>query len=361
MFKIFINDLEPSQLSAVQRVKEWASWADQEARNRANDSPEVEPSVYWALTSHIHSYMNDLPAKLFNGLRLHTYHLDGDTFRGAVNAYSGGGAIDGAQDLYIPYGASLRSQIPERYWIGAPHACGEYGHMDEGRLINVKVLTWQKIFGDLWHSGVFPRLEKVDRPVILEIGAGYGGVSHHMNSVFPNSLYFVVDLPTTLLFSAAYLTMLHGPDKVILMDESSPSDPAAYANASIVMVPNFLLSKLESFRFDCAINMDSFQEMTESQVTTYLEFLAPRTDLLYSKNLDEFENTTDKVAVSTVLRRYFDITPIAPWPTGPLGLKSPYKTLRRFAGNIRRKLATYTSAPRKGGDYLAAPKTAAPG
>ena len=120
MFKIFINDLESYQLSAIQRVKEWASWADQEARNQAQGSPEVEPSVYWALTSHIHSYMNDLPAQLFNGLRLHTYHLDGDTFRGAVNGYSGGGAIDSAPDLYILYAARLRSQILERYWIGAP-------------------------------------------------------------------------------------------------------------------------------------------------------------------------------------------------------------------------------------------------
>ena len=256
--------------------------------------------------------------------------------------------------MYIPYAARLRSQIPERYWIGAPHACGEYGHIDDGLLINVKVLTWQSIFGDIWHNGVFPRLEEVDRPVILEIGAGYGGVSHHMNSVFPNSLYFVVDLPTTLLFSVAYLTMLHGPDKVVLMDDSSPSDPAAYKDASFVMVPNFLLSNLEPFLFDLAINMDSFQEMTESQVTTYLEFLAPRTDLLYSKNIDEFENTTDKVAVSTVLQRYFDITPIAPWPTGPL---SPYKNARKFAGNIRRKLTAVTSGPQKGGAYLAVPKT----
>ena len=105
MFKIFINDLESSQLSAIQRVKEWASWADQEARNRAQGSPEVEPSVYWALTSHIHSYMNDLPAQLFDGLRLHTHHLDGDTLRRAVNGYSGEGAIDSAPDLYILYAA----------------------------------------------------------------------------------------------------------------------------------------------------------------------------------------------------------------------------------------------------------------
>jgi putative sugar O-methyltransferase len=347
MFKIFIEDLDPSQWSAIEKVKEWAAWADQEAIRLAPESPEVDPSDYWALYSNIFSYMKDMPVKSFSGLRLHTYHLDSYTYVAPINSQP---------DRYILHASRLQATLPERYWIGAPHACGEYGHLQGERLLNEKVLSYQETISGLWHNGVFARLENIDRPVFLEIGGGYGGIAHHIQNLFPGALYVIVDLPATLLFSAAYLTMLHGQDKVVLMDTESPQDPAAYSDASFVMVPNFLLSHLDGFRFDFSLNMDSFQEMTERQVTTYLEFLAKRTDLLYSHNADEFEQSSDKVAVSALLRRYFDISLLAPRPETPLGLKHPYRAARRMAAKWRRRLKAAKVPRSKGGAYLAVPK-----
>lgn len=367
MFKIFIEDLDPAKLSAVQRVKDWAAAAAEEAERRAPNFPEVTPSAYWEMSGHLASYMKGLPVELFNGLRLHTHHLDGDTYAGPIGGYTGGGPISSPPGQYTNSAARLRSGLPERYWIGAPHACGEYGQLQDGRLVNDKILKWQSVFRELWHNGAFAGIENSERPVIMEIGAGYGGVAHHLKTMFPNSLYVIVDLPETLLFSASYLTMIHGQDKVALMDVDSPLEPGAYADASFVMVPNFLLSNLDSFRFNFTINMDSFQEMTERQVRTYLEFLTTHTDLLYSKNIDEFDHSKDKARVSTLLRQYFDITPMSGSPAPIVDTDSPRKVARKLAGKLRQKLvaamymfdAKPASTGRKGGSYLAVPKSGA--
>jgi len=365
MFKIFIDDLDTAQVASIDRIKEWISWAEQEADHRAPESPEVDPSDYWAMYVHIFGYVKNLPAPLFNSLRLHTHHLDGDTYAGPIGSYTGGGPISSPDGQYTNAAARLRSGLPERYWISAPHACGEYGQMQDGRLVNDKVLKWQSIFRELWHNGALQGLEDLDRPVILEIGAGYGGIAHHFNTMFPDSLYVIVDLPETLLFSAAYLTMIHGQGKVVLMDNNSPLDPKAYADASFIMVPNFMLPSLDAFRFNFTLNMDSFQEMTEKQVSTYLEFLSGRTDLLYSKNIDEFNHSNDKAAVSSLLAQYFDIAPMAAPPAPSVDSGSPRKIIRKFAGKVRQKLvaamymtdAKPSGLGRKGGSYLATPKS----
>lgn len=367
MFKIFINDLDAAQVSAIEHVKDWISWAEQEAKHQAPKYSEVDPSDYWSMYVHIFSYVKNLPAPLFSSLRLHTHHLDGDTYAGPIGSYTGGGPISSPTGQYTNAADRLRSGLPEQYWISAPHACGEYGQLENGRLVNDKVLKWQSILRELWYNGAFVGLEVSDRPVILEIGAGYGGIAHHFKTMFPNALYVIVDLPETLLFSASYLSMIHGQDSVVLMDNDSPLDPKSYSDASFIMVPNFMLPSLDNFRFHFALNMDSFQEMTEAQVNIYLKFLSNRTDLLFSKNIDEFGHSNDKVNVTSLLNRYFDLTPMASSLAPLVNKNSPRKIIRRFAGKFRNKLvaAMYLldskpSGPVKpGGSYLATPKSKA--
>ena len=270
-------------------------------------------------------------------------------------------------DPYQRYYDALRRGLPERYWIAAPHLCGEYGHLIDGNLVNEKILKWLENIRVLWHNGVLPRLETVHQPTIMEIGAGYGGMAHHLMTMFPGARYVIVDIPETLLFSASYLTMIHGKDRVQLLDSDIPvasiSPEGSPEGGTFLMVPNVLLSSLSSLHFGLAINMNSFQEMIESQVTQYLEFLAPRSDVLYSRNIDEFEFSSDKVAVTPLLRRFFDLTVPDPWPAEWPEQKAPTKILRAVAGKVWRGIvdALYwpdrKAAARQGvGAYLAVPK-----
>ncbi len=359
MFRMYAKELDAAETEAISRIKEWAIRCIGERDGLAASSPAVAPSTFWQDSSQISGYVRRMPSELFNTLRLHTYHFDGDTYAKSIASDP-----QGYQSNYD----AMRKGLPERYWVAAPHACGEYGHLIDGRLVNDLVLKWQGIIRHLWHNGELPRLEKIQRPVILEIGAGYGGMAHHFMTMFPKALYIIVDLPESLLFSASYLTMIHGQQRVHLLDQSTEVASDSLGGCSFLMVPNFRSSCLSSWRFDLAINMESFHEMTKMQVAEYLEFLAPRTAILYSKNFDELYSSIDKVAVTPLLRQFFDLRPLTPWPTQRPGENGATRILRSVAGKMRRGIVSALYWPdrnwpdrkapgrSKESSYLAVPK-----
>jgi len=354
MFNIYTNELEPAEKEAISRIQEWVERGIGERDDLAASSPGVAPSTYWQYSARPSSYTRRMPPEEFSNIRLHTYFIDSSCCIPEVGF---------PPDHYQPSYDALRSGLPERYWIGAPQLCAESGHLIDGRLVNYKVVEWQRTVRNLWHNGELPRLEKIQRPVILEIGAGYGGIANHFMNIYPEAVYIIVDIPETLLFSASYLTLIHGQDRVHLLDQETPVASDSLNGGSFLMVPDFRLPSIFSLNFDLAINMFSFGEMTESQVTDYLEFLAPRTDVLYSKNPESFAFTTDPFAVTPLLRQYFDLRVVTPWPTKPPGNNSSKRILRALAGKVRRGIVAALYWPDRkegrgliGDGYLAVPK-----
>lgn len=324
MFRIYPKEVAPAECEAISRIQEWTNRCIEERDGLVASSPSLAPSTMWEYSSLVSSHMRRMPPEDFGTLRLHTYHID--------NTRSVGNELGFPQELYQQPYEDLRADLPERYWIGAPQACGEWGHLIDGRLVSNKILTWQRTFRNLWHSGELTRLEKSQSPIILEIGGGYGGIAHHLMTMFPKARYIIVDIPETMVFSASYLTLIHGPDRVQLLERETKITTDSWDAGSFLMVPNYLLSSLSSLHFDMAVNMWSFGEMTENQVTEYLEFLAPRTDVLYSKNQNSNVNqyrTTDShgyFALTPLLRKFFDLKVLTHWPvgvSGKMGGKSP--------------------------------------
>ena len=73
---------------------------------------------------------------------------------------------------------------------------------------------------------------------VLEIGAGYGGLAHHLLGILGNVTYFIVDLPETLLFSASYLSSLN-PGKSIYIYDSN--DFSEFINSNRIQSYDFIL------------------------------------------------------------------------------------------------------------------------
>ena len=93
---------------------------------------------------------------------------------------------------------------------------------ENGRFVNIDVLRYQRVVNPLYRRGILSDLsspEPQQRNSILEIGGGYGGIAHHLSNILGNVVYVIVDLPETLLFSAAYLS-LHNPDKRVYVYNS---------------------------------------------------------------------------------------------------------------------------------------------
>jgi len=263
----------------------------------------VNPTRYWVFFSQAFQYVRRLPAEEFRNLRLHTYHIDGGNYQQLFFSLP-----DGFR-LAIDY---LQQGLPDRFRLAAPQIAGEYGHSIDGRLINDTTLRWQKLFRSLWLAGELDRLSRQKRPVFLEIGGGYGSLAHAILSAFPRALYLIVDLPETLLFSASYLSLVHGPNRIHLLEPGTMISSRAGDGVSVILIPNFELRSLKSMRFDLSINIQSFQEMSAPQIQTYLEFLSDRSVVLLSCNHDRNHFSDERIDVTRSIRKRFRVKRLPP-------------------------------------------------
>ncbi len=103
---------------------------------------------------------------------------------------------------------------------------------------------------------------------IMEIGAGYGRTCHALLSNHRIASYSIVDLGKALQLSRCYL--------------SAVLQPELFEKIRFVAAEEFKF--LHQSRFSLAINIDSFSEMPEETVHTYLSFIRERCSSLYVKN-----------------------------------------------------------------------------
>lgn len=117
--------------------------------------------------------------------------------------------------------------------------------------------------------GVFRFLAGIEKPVVLEIGAGYGMLAAALLRVFPAASYTIVDLPTSLMLSGCYLR----------------SRMASRSMVSLVLSAD--LPELEGTPIDLAVNTLSFGEMGDATVDAYAAFLRRNlkpTGILFEQN-----------------------------------------------------------------------------
>lgn len=110
----------------------------------------------------------------------------------------------------------------------------------------------------------------IERPVILEIGGGLGGVAHLLRRYFGDKLtYFVVDLPETLLIQEWYLRSSYPEAPTSFR---SGSEPVAPVTGGFNFVNAYKLGD-QNYAFDTAINIDSMQEMNSEAIAFYVEYI----------------------------------------------------------------------------------------
>lgn len=111
----------------------------------------------------------------------------------------------------------------------------------------------------------------LDGASILEIGAGYGRTCHALMSNHDVAAYHIVDLENSLELARRYLGAVLTAEQLTKVHFHGV-DQAEAAGA------------LRELRFDLAVNIDSFAEMTPETVRAYLDLIAAHADHLYVNN-----------------------------------------------------------------------------
>ena len=114
---------------------------------------------------------------------------------------------------------------------------GGFGFDIDGALYNIDTLKFYEALIALDRAGVLGELRAAPgRPVVWEIGAGWGGFAYQVKTLFPDVTYVICDLPELFLFSATYLMTLF-PDASVLF--ADPDRPAELSDADFVFVPEY--------------------------------------------------------------------------------------------------------------------------
>lgn len=163
--------------------------------------------------------------------------------------------------------AALTASVPGLADLSLPCAFGESGFRRDDVILNHDLFVYLERLALLQTAGVIDRLNQKERPVILEIGSGFGGLAYLMRKRVPDATYICLDLPESLMFAALYLHRFF--PNLHLADENT--DWSNTARHDFLLVPNYMFHRLvdSGLRVDLAINTLSMSEMSVEQVRTY--------------------------------------------------------------------------------------------
>jgi len=114
-------------------------------------------------------------------------------------------------------------------------------------------------------------LAPIDRPLVLDLGGGFGGFGHQLLSNGSNAVYVGFDLPENLIVATYFLMAAH-PEKRVLLYEGRDQvlDAKTLRDYDIVMMPNFMLPRVPDRTVDLFTNFISLSEMDYASIAEYL-------------------------------------------------------------------------------------------
>jgi putative sugar O-methyltransferase len=151
-----------------------------------------------------------------------------------------------------------------------------------------------------------PLLEGINRPVVIELGGGYGGYAYSLMKKQKSMVYINLDLPDLLPMSSYYLMKAYPDKKTLLYDEYKPGmDLTGY---DMVFLPNWEITNISDESADLFVN---FRSMGEMKMETIKEYLGQINRILKYERCFYQENTGQPMPTNS--RGYRD-TPILECP-----------------------------------------------
>ena len=261
------------------------------------------PSEYWREELETIDYMIDASPLILRKLRHHAFHITG------IRPYDYRSKGDNRREYFEARLQALRALGGDNLLVPESPSLGGFGFDIGGRLFNVDTLKFYEVLIGMERGGVLPALRQCERPVVCEIGAGWGGFAYQFKTLFPNSTYVIVDFPELFLYSATYLGTVFPEARLAFVGAGEQA--AAVRDADFVFVPQARAGRDTIGQLDLVVNMVSFQEMTDTQVRRYADIAASAgCPFVYSFNRERSAYNTELIRVSDALAERYRLTEV---------------------------------------------------
>ena len=266
-----------------------------------------DASTYWSAELSNIDYMIEATPLIVRKLRHHAFHITG------IRPYDYRERHDARRQFFEARLRALRAVGGDSLLLPEHPALGGFGYDIDDRLYNVDTLKYFETLVAMDRGGVLDPIRRAARPVVCEIGAGWGGFAYQFKTLVPDSVYLIIDFPELFTFSATYLGTLFPDARLSFHDGADPARlEASLRSADFVFVPHGRTADVAQLRLDLLVNMVSFQEMTDAQVRAYgrMAFEAScRT--LYSLNRHRSPYNAELRSVSAALAETYRLREVA--------------------------------------------------
>ena len=265
----------------------------------------ARPSVYWTEELENIDYLIDASPLIVRKLRHHSFHITG------IRPYDYRQKGDTRQEFFAARLHELQALAGQAPLVAESPALGGFGFTIDGQLYNVDTLKFFEVLVGMERGGVLPAVRAIDRPVVCEIGAGWGGFAYQFKQVLPRTTYVIVDFPELFLYSATYLGAVFPEARLLFVGMDGSQSLDGWREADFVFVPQALAHLVSSLPLDLTVNMVSFQEMTDAQVRGYAAMAGTAgCPLLYSLNRERSLYNVELVSVSEALADWYRLTEV---------------------------------------------------
>lgn len=282
------------------------------------------PSAYWTEELDNIDYMIEASPLIVRKLRHHAFHITG------IRPYDYRDKHDGRKEHFEARLEALRAIGGDGLLVPESPALGGYGYQTRGGLFNVDTIKFYEVLIGMERGGVLGAMRGLGRPLVCEIGAGWGGFAYQFKTLFPNATCVIVDFPELFLFSATYLGTVFPEARIVFAGTDEAGAIEGWREADFVFVPHTHSRLVSALPLDLTVNMVSFQEMTDTQVRAYAAMAASaQCPLLYSMNRERSPYNSELVSVSDALADWYDLTEVTVLDTDYTStFKKPPKTPR---------------------------------
>jgi putative sugar O-methyltransferase len=153
-----------------------------------------------------------------------------------------------------------------------------------GALVNGQLIDTNAVFYEVY-GRVLADLVEGDRPIIAELGGGYGKLFHFTARNLGNHKYLAFDLPETLCLSS-YFLMKSFPDRRFLLYGEAPFDESSLEEYDFLMLPSFEIVRLPNRRVDLFVNEDSLNSMGAATCQRFVQEICRTADAFWHRNTE---------------------------------------------------------------------------
>jgi putative sugar O-methyltransferase len=170
-----------------------------------------------------------------------------------------------------------------------------------GAFINGHFVTIGSIFSDLY-SQLIAGFMQAPRPIIAELGGGYGKLFYFLRRKISNFCYLDFDLPESLACASYYL-LKSFPDKKFLLYGEGPLSKDSLQEYDFILPPYFELPKLPKDSVDIFVNTTSLGEMEPDSAKYFLGEISRTAKCFFHANHEFVRNNFEGGSVSLIKTR----------------------------------------------------------